>query len=419
MKCPRCHAENEKGAIYCATCTAALKEATPSEEDLRAAERALQQKKQEEMRKRRLWITGIAVCLLLAGSAVLCVRAGAGYAAKRKAVQAEEKREKKRKEEEARAKQAELQAKEAAEKQAKEDREAFPAREKACLEGQASWVKKTDSAKKAARHLKTTNLQYPPTRDTIMAALCADLNALKTIEKNGFKEWSNPEIMLAACRTPFIAVVQFIHEKGGDVNAKNESGTTALINASFVGDTEIVKYLIEHGAKIDERAKDGLTVLMCAVARDSNPDTVEYLIEKGADVNAKTDTGATALMLASSVVRNLEIVKCLGEHDAKIDEKTKEGMTALMCAAARSADNLDTVMYLLHKGADVNAKDNDGRTVLMYASGIMGNLETVTYLVNQGADVNAKDKDGRTASDLAKDKAVKKWLLSEMARSGK
>jgi predicted LPLAT superfamily acyltransferase len=58
-----------------------------------------------------------------------------------------------------------------------------------------------------------------------------------------------------------------------------------------------------------------------------------------------------------------------------------------------------TVAMLLENGADVNAKNNDGKTVLMLASWY-GHTETVAMLLEKGADVNAKMK-GETALHMA------------------
>ena len=62
--------------------------------------------------------------------------------------------------------------------------------------------------------------------------------------------------------------------------------------------------------------------------------------------------------------------------------------------AARYGD-LETVKLLIENGADINAKDEDGYTVLMHAS-FNGYLEIVKYLIEKGANVN-EDKDGVTA----------------------
>ena len=59
-------------------------------------------------------------------------------------------------------------------------------------------------------------------------------------------------------------------------------------------------------------------------------------------------------------------------------------------------DDADKVTRALNNGADVNAKNNDGNTVLIEASKT-GHTEIVTILLEKGADVNAKDNYGWTA----------------------
>jgi ankyrin repeat protein len=56
---------------------------------------------------------------------------------------------------------------------------------------------------------------------------------------------------------------------------------------------------------------------------------------------------------------------------------------------------VDMVRAYLDKGAPVNAKDEDGHTLLMYAA-LFGRSEVVKLLVERGADVSPKDKDGDT-----------------------
>ena len=62
----------------------------------------------------------------------------------------------------------------------------------------------------------------------------------------------------------------------------------------------------------------------------------------------------------------------------------------------------DTVAVeaLLAGGADVNAKDNTGRTTLMLAA-VGGHSATVEALLTAGPDVNAMSKTGQTALLLA------------------
>ena len=63
----------------------------------------------------------------------------------------------------------------------------------------------------------------------------------------------------------------------------------------------------------------------------------------------------------------------------------------------------EEVHAALLKGANPNAKNNGGRTALMWAAAQNNNPDVVSVLLKAGADVNAKDKDGKTVLDLAQD----------------
>ncbi|MDR1740449.1 MAG: ankyrin repeat domain-containing protein [Synergistaceae bacterium] len=79
--------------------------------------------------------------------------------------------------------------------------------------------------------------------------------------------------------------------------------------------------------------------------------------------------------------------------DAGVDvnAKDEDGLTPLMYAVRDSGDP-EVVSALLKAGADVNAKDNTGRTPLTYAntSGV------IHVLLGAGAEVDARDEEGNT-----------------------
>ena len=72
--------------------------------------------------------------------------------------------------------------------------------------------------------------------------------------------------------------------------------------------------------------------------------------------------------------------------------------------AASFEGDTEAVKSAVESGADVNAKDKDGKTALMYASE-RGFEDIVRYLLNQkGIDINARDSGGKTALIYATEK---------------
>ena len=74
------------------------------------------------------------------------------------------------------------------------------------------------------------------------------------------------------------------------------------------------------------------------------------------------------------------------------------------------------VKELIEEGANVNTQDENGKTILMFAS-FRGYLEIVKELIKAGADVNIKDKNGTTALIVASYKEHKE-IVKELIEAG-
>lgn len=171
-----------------------------------------------------------------------------------------------------------------------------------------------------------------------------------------------------------------------------------------------VAYFIDEGLDVNARGNiarvlpnGGIALVMNGTPLDviSKPEIAEYLIEHGADVNnVDTIFGTTPLHNAL----NPEIAKVLISHGADIEHRTNINNTPLL--SALKGRRFFVADYLVDCGADVNAKDKDGKTALFFEM-----LPQFTKkLLDHGADKNVTDNKGMKAIDYMHDPDVIKLL---------
>jgi len=98
---------------------------------------------------------------------------------------------------------------------------------------------------------------------------------------------------------------------------------------------------------------------------------------------------------------------------SRLDELQHEYALDMALINAAKEGNKNQVARLLSAGADLNAKDEQGRTVLHHAAG-KGSNEMVCYLLKAGAKIESKDKCDQTPLHLAAmsgNKAVAESLI--------
>ena len=101
--------------------------------------------------------------------------------------------------------------------------------------------------------------------------------------------------LLTAAKDGNVKAIKQVLSSGVKVDAKGESGVTALYVAALFGRAEAAKLLIEKGAAVKAaKAEDGNTALHAA-AFFCHTETVELLLGKGADINALNQRPETPL----------------------------------------------------------------------------------------------------------------------------
>jgi ankyrin repeat protein len=98
---------------------------------------------------------------------------------------------------------------------------------------------------------------------------------------------------------PLEVAKYLVEEKGLDVNAKDNDGFTVLFDAVWANKYDIFEYLLVE-RKADFRSNTPWGTCLHEAAKRGFGDMVEKLVEKGADVNAKDKDGHTPAYYASS-----------------------------------------------------------------------------------------------------------------------
>ncbi|XP_058793743.1 serine/threonine-protein phosphatase 6 regulatory ankyrin repeat subunit A-like [Phymastichus coffea] len=122
---------------------------------------------------------------------------------------------------------------------------------------------------------------------------------------------------------------------------------------------DTIKILVQAGANVNAKAADGATPLLMA-AMTSSPEIVRFLIEQGANVNDKDDIfGFTPLHLAAIEKESFVL---LIDKSNDIDVSSNHGVTPFHLASLTS--NLDVMELLITRSAKIDCLDNLNRTLL-------------------------------------------------------
>ena len=175
----------------------------------------------------------------------------------------------------------------------------------------------------------------------------ADINV-----KNRWGESPLMHLLPFLCNLLQMNMVQYLVERGADVNGSNCLGKTALHLCYRHADTECARLLLEHGASLTAVDKNGRNALFDAIRRE-NVDMTRFLLKNGADSNQRELGGSTMLhycaLRGDDCSEYIEILQALLESGANTKLADREGEVPFVVACEKGV--CSAVYLLLQKGA--------------------------------------------------------------------
>lgn len=183
------------------------------------------------------------------------------------------------------------------------------------------------------------------------------------VERAGAGDLTLINLFLAAGMDPNVILV----ERGGP---------TALFLAARENHPDVVEALLKAGAKVINETSNAIE----GAAQSGNVDLLNRLL--------KTPVDRTHLDEAFVVGKNRAVFETLLAHGADLKKSGPEALFNCSDPAAAS--------FLLAHEVSFNTPDAAGRTFLQRMDFDFGNLDTLRILIDRGADLEARDKKGRT-----------------------
>lgn len=231
------------------------------------------------------------------------------------------------------------------------------------------------------------------TTPLMAAVLDSDLATVTQLLDNG----ANPNARNDAGATalmwavPDLEKTRLLVARGAEVNAQSNDGRTALMVASgFYGAKDVVALLLEKGANPSLKVPGSSPLIEATLIGDA--DIFRQLVSHGADMSI-----SRPLLLLEAV--RVGCTTCL---EALLKDAPAEDVTNGMFNLGPPSFVASPVDVFLKHGADASAIDPDGQTMLMLvAASDATPMDAARAFIAAGVDVNAVSNHGETALGLA------------------
>ncbi|KAG4267322.1 hypothetical protein FPRO04_04934 [Fusarium proliferatum] len=210
-----------------------------------------------------------------------------------------------------------------------------------------------------------------------------------------------------ACENGQFGIFKVLLER--DAQPVNTVGAaySLLMLASKNGHIDIARWLIDHGADIHQRYKKQSAIWLAS--SNGYAELVELLLDAGADIHT-CGVNDVPILCPATEKGNEKVVKLLLKRKANVEAKDDQGRT-LLHLAARNEGSQAIMEALISYGADINARDNSGSTPLI-STVLRASIDEIGFLISQGADTTAQENTGEACIH----KAMRRRTRHEIVR---
>lgn len=180
------------------------------------------------------------------------------------------------------------------------------------------------------------------------------------------------------------ALVKWFLTYGVHHGSMNDQGLSAMHFFCRKGDYDAVKFLLDHGADLEEFRPQNKRTPLIEASRKGHVKIVKLLLSRGADVHKIDNRKATSLINAAWNGYT-QIAEMLLDHGANIEAQNQHNFTAL--SECCSHGRVETGRMLLKRGAKTERFDEDGYAPIHYAAW-KGHYHLVKAILDAGGNAN-------------------------------
>lgn len=197
-------------------------------------------------------------------------------------------------------------------------------------------------------------------------------------------------------------VKQLLKSQKDQLNVQNKNGITPLHEAVKITSKEMIELLLQNGADVNARDKEGKSPLEIAIEKQNL--TLIASLLKAKNIQATNDQGVSLIFLVIAQGNEKLLQEFLSHFPHHLEVKNEWGLTPLLFAALLGKAPI--VSRLLDNNANLLASTTLEKNTLLHVAASSRNLDTLNLVIERLTkkrvlSLEMKNKDGRTALHLA------------------